>query len=433
MKTWVGCIVLVLQWVHFAQADKVYFVGGDKEAGEQMAASADGQWVKGLSKAFARAADTLATGGEMNVEIRVAGGDYDGDLGSGGYTIPRLNNPESTLTIKGGYLEDFSSRDPFKYPTQIVTDAGRSQPLWQFTKNSVIGSLVVDGLLFDCVGSNAYDAKTNSLLKRGSSTHTFFDFEMLETNYLGFHNCIFMNSAHRVMETLIRAQSDDAEIRFYNSIFVNCIIPLKLDTARFRHKPQQIAIDHCSFLINWAFNPDPDTGVPAAIEIGPADAATEIVITNNLFYSNFGGAILALNLKMPGLTINNNNFIGNGLLHGLPEPGAAAMIVTAGGRKQPIDVDTIEEIAAVNEAEGNVSIAPGIPLTLGEVQAVDASKVRVEEDWENEVRRLLGIDLQGGTVVIKDFAPKKVYDPNNPPFAVREEAKRYGASPGLLK
>ena len=192
----------------------------------------------------------------------------------------------------------------------------------------------------------------------GSCTHPFFKFQYFETSLLQFRNCVFMNSPHRMMEPLIRAASDEAEIRYDNCIFLNNLIPLKLDSARFRHKPARIVVNRCSFLLNWALNPDPNTSNPAALEIGPADAAHEIQISNNLFYANFGGAILALNLKMPPLVVNNNNFIGNGLLHGQPYTDAVAMIVAAGGRKQPLDVDDIEDVPHVDEAEGNVSLDP---------------------------------------------------------------------------
>ena len=86
------------------------------------------------------------------------------------------------------------------------------------------------------------------------------------------------------------------------------------------------------------------TGNPCALEIGNKHEAEKITITNNLFYANFGGAILALSKTTPPMVIKNNNFVGNGLLHQLAAPDAVAMVVEAGGKKQPIDVETIEEV-----------------------------------------------------------------------------------------
>jgi len=229
------------------------------------------------------------------------------------------------------------------------------------------------------------------------------------------------------MEPLIRAATDKAVIRYENCIFLNNRIPLKLDSARFRQSPEKIIVNHCSFLLNWAYNPDPGTGNPAALEVGPYQASKEVIITNNLFYSNFGGAILALNLKMPALTVNNNNFVGNGLLHGKTESDAVCMIVAAGGKKQDLSMDAIEDVTAVDEAEGNVSISPGINLTLGSPLVVDSSKVKAKDNWQNEVRRILNMNLDGGTVAIKDYCPRKEYSAEAPPFPSNPDAVKYGA------
>lgn len=410
----------------------IYCVGGDKAIAKPAAQAMGAKWVKSLTKGFASAAQDLNAGGSVSVVIKVAAGEYDGDLGSGAYAIPKLTNSSGSLLIEGGYDSSFTSRDPFSTPSRIVTIAERSAPMWSIARNSKLKSFIVDGLLYDSAASNNYDARSNSLLIGGSCTHVFFAFNYLETDELAFENCVFMNAANRVMEPLIRAATPQAEIRYHNCMFVNNRIPLKLDSARFRNKPGRITVDHCSFLINWAYNPDPNTGNPAALEIGPADAAGEIWLTNNLFHCNFGGAVLALNQQMPMLTINNNNFIGNGLLHGQTDPDAVAMIVSAGGRKQPITVDDIEDLPAVEEAEDNVSIPAGVPLALGQVKTVDASQVQAKPTWANEVRSILGMNLEGGTVEIKDYAPRQYYDPSAPPFARLPAAQAYGASLGQV-
>ncbi|MEM8713737.1 MAG: hypothetical protein AAGG01_22575, partial [Planctomycetota bacterium] len=73
-----------------------------------------------------------------------------------------------------------------------------------------------------------------------------------------------------------------------------------------------------------------------------------------------------------------------------------------------------------------VSIAPGLPLRLGEIQTVEASAIQPEEGWENEVRRMLGQNLVGGTVAISNFAPRKTYVASRPPIPTVAEAARYG-------
>lgn len=419
----------------------VFTVGGDKDAGKS--AAKNGKWVKSLTKALKAAGAALAEGGPMTVVVKVAAGDYDGDLGSGAFQFPELGNKDAELRLEGGYSDDFSRRDPFGTPTRIITVRERSAPLIQFhpsrpnppTAQMELKSLYFDGFLCDVGNSNNYDAKSNTLLKgRGTSTHVVIRFGNTKVGYFEMRNCVFINSPHRAFETLLRPAHEEVKFRFYNNVFVNCVIPVKLDSALTRGGTvKEIEVDHCSFLLNWAFNPDVSTSNPCALEIGNKNEVEKVTLTNNLFYANFGGAILALSKSTPPMVINNNNFVGNGLLHELAAPGAVAMVVEAGGKKQPIDVETIEEIDFVEEAEGNVSIPPGINLSLGSPTAVDSSTIEPKESWENGLNRLLGKNLEGGKVEVNNYAPKQNYDPKNPPFPRNPEAAKYGASPSLVK
>lgn len=409
-----------------AAQDSVILVGGDKAAGQAAAGQAGATWVNNLTKGFLNASTQLNAGGAKTVVVKVAAGVHDGDLGAGAYTIPAFTNPQGTLRIVGGFGPDFAARDPFRATmSRVVTVEGRSQPLWQFTKGSKLKGLIVDGLSFDCVASNKY--KDLQLLIASSSSHRYFDLELLETDELTFKNCVFMNSADKVLEPLIRAASNAATINFVNCVFFNCRVPLKLESARFRNKPAKITVDRCSFLLNWGYNPDPDTSNPCALEVGTNHIAGEVAITNNLFFANFGGAILALEKQPPPMTVSNNCFMGNGLLHGQPDPDAVAMIVNAGGKKQPIKVGQIEDVPCVQTADGNVSLDPALPLTLS-ATPIDASGVKPNDTWENAVNRLLGRNQQGGTVEVKEYAPAQTWDPAKV-FPTKDEVKRYGASP----
>lgn len=410
----------------------VITVGGDKEAGKALG-KALGKWAKSPTKGFKRAAKAIAEKGARTVVIKIAAGKYKGDLGSGVYQMPRFQNPEAKLRIEGGYSADFTARDPFRTPTHFACDKDRSAPLIKFwlsrphaKMQDELEALVIDGLFLDVTKSNRYDSKNNMLLTGSSCTQVVVHFGYLKTNLLEVKNNIVLNSPHRAFETIIRAKSKDAEIRVANNYFINCVIPVKLDSARGPMMPKRIVFDHNSVLLNWAYNPDPNTSNPCAIELGPQYACKEMHITNNLFYANFGGAILALHKKLPELYVNGNNFVGNGMLHGQSAADAVAMIAEAGGRKQPLDVATIEDLDAVEEAEGNVSIAPGIPMALDKVQVVDASTVKVEDNWENQARSILGLNLRGGKVDVGNYAPKKEYDAKQPPLPQVDTAKRYG-------
>ena len=72
----------------------------------------------------------------------------------------------------------------------------------------------------------------------------------------------------------------------------------------------------------YAYNPDPDTSNPAALELGGKYAAKELIVTDCLFYANFGGGLMNIEKVQTKVTVKNNDFVGNGLLHGSIECGA---------------------------------------------------------------------------------------------------------------
>ena len=402
----------------------VFCIGGDEAKGREHATAGGGKWTKeNLPKAFGWAAEALA-GKDTSVLIKVAAGDYVGEQ-----ALPAFGSPRGKLRISGGWDPTFTTRDPFRTPSRFLAGSGRGGPMLLFAAKDQLGGLALDGLLFDVAGSNSYDQKTNSLLKGTSSTHVVLRFNNLATDALTIEHCVFMNSPHRAFETLIMTLSDKCEVRLYNSVFFNCLIPVKLDSCRQKTIPARMTVDHCSFICNWAFNPDPNTSNPAALELGGKYAAHELVISNNLFYANFGGAIMNIETSQTKVTLTNNDFVGNGLLHGDADPAAAAMLV---GRKQPIPVGKVVDAEEDPTLGGNCSVPPGLTVSLGNPKAVDVDKVKVEKGWENEARRLLGQPLQGGSVAIKDFAPRKEWDTENPPFPTADEAKKYGASPDLV-
>ena len=218
-------------------------------------------------------------------------------------------------------------------------------------------------------------------------------------------------------------------------MFINNVIPIKLDTARFRHKPKVILIKNNSFLLNWAYNPDPNTGNPGAVNVGSRDAAHAIVFDGNLFYANFGGAIQIAPDNAPEVSISNNNFVGNGLLHGNAGSSAGAIISARIAGLQPLDLDYMEDITDMTDGDGrgNVSKNPGVAVRLASsTQAVDSDQVRVQDTWENSVRGILGQNLDGGTVAIKDYAPMQAYNPDGW-FASAEGTTQYGASREIVE
>lgn len=419
-------VVAAIATAEARAAEIVFCVGGDEAKGKATAEAAGGKWTKeNLPKAFGWAAEQLGHK-DNSVTIKIAAGDYVGE-----HALPGFNSPKGKLRVQGGWSADFTKRDPFHTPSRIMAASVRKGPLIEFNAKDQIGTIALDGLILDVGPSNKYDQKSNSLKKGESSSHWILRFNNLKvTDAVLIENCVLMNSPARGTETLIHTNSDKTEIKFYNTIFLNCLIPVKLDSCRQKTIPAKITVNHCSFICNWAYNPDPDTSNPAALECAGKYAANEIEISDSLFFANFGGAIMNMEVAKTKVTIKNNNFVGNGLLHGNPDPKACCVITNG---KMPIPLNKIVDEEEDKTLAGNVSISPGLPIALGDPKGIDSSKVKAEKGWENDVKRLLGRPLDGGKVSVKDFAPKREWDPANPPFPTEDEAKKYGASPDLVK
>jgi hypothetical protein len=418
-----------------AWADTTILVPSSREGRDACEAAAEAagegvQCARHFSKALVVAGEVINAGGAMTVTIRLAEGRYEGDMDGGNYVLPAFSNPQAKFVVEGGYDGTFAKRDPWSNPTVFGTNPGRGGAYWVVGRNTKTASLTVDGIVWDMAGSNKYDAKSNSLKKSGSSTDKYIKFNYWELQDLAFRNNVFMNSSHRVTETLIRAANDNATITYENNVFLNNVIPIKLESARFRHKPKTILVKRNSFLLNWSFNPDPTTGNPGTLDVGPRDAADTVLIDSNLFYGNFGGAIQIAPDNAPKVSITNNNFMGNGLLHGNSDAEGSVVISVRNSGLNPLHgIDYIEDITDMTNGDGtgNVSVNPGLGIGLAtNTRTVDASKVEVADNWDNAVRRILGMNVDGGTVAISDYAPMQSWNADAL-FPTQADAAAYGA------
>ncbi len=77
-------------------------MGGNEAKGKE--AATGGEWLNNLTKGFARAAAKINEGGEMTAILKVAAGDFNGDMGSGSYALTEFNL---------GYRGEEHSQDTF--------------------------------------------------------------------------------------------------------------------------------------------------------------------------------------------------------------------------------------------------------------------------------------------------------------------------------
>ena len=379
-----------------------------------------------LHRALTHAAELLESG-EHTVKILVAQGAYTGKTNRGVWVVPLIANPEATLHIIGGYNDDFSGRQPFALLTELKTIYGRDGAVLQFTKKSSLKELVISGLLFDAAPSNKYDQRTNSILKGQSRSYPLLSFSMLKTDHLVVADNIFMNGAHGAFDPYI--QSSNAVVDIQNNVFLNNIKPLKLGAPV---AVQAINLRHNTFFLNWPFNPDNTSSNVSAVELYHSGGARQVNIEGNLFAYNPGGAMQHdwPEDRMPDLMLKNNLFYSNAALFG---DGAAQAGVIAGkfGTNPTyliLDLETVEDDFDY-DVTGNIDLDPQIPIAMADLQTADSYSVQRQNMTLNDVRRLFGLNQDGGTVAIANFAPAMAY---HFPMPADEAARQYGVQPDKL-
>lgn len=394
---------------------------------------ADGKAVfaeRKIHKAFDRAAEHLAGCGACTVTIKVAAGTYDGKGKTGQWMFPEVVAPEATLRILGGYDEGFKARAPFTQPSLLLAAEQRSAPVLTFEgKKHALKELYLSGFVFDVAPGNKYDARSNSLLRGSSCTFPILAFGYLTTERLVVADNVFMNAAQRGVEPLIRAASPKTEVIVRNNFIMNNTLAWIVKSASFKNIPGRYVIQGNSFIVNWPYNPDPSTAQPAALEIGNKYTAAQVVIEDNLFAHNVGGAIMPGydDKAGPPITIKNNLFFGNGVLFGATDPSTGAVVgkFNRAATHSLYSAEDLEDDFSWS-VSGNVSFDPKVPVALVEPGVVDSHAVHAKKTVLNDVRGLFGLNKDGGRVEIKNFAPRLGIDLGNLPFPAEPKAKAYG-------
>ena len=399
-------------------------------------AAADGAQVvveRKIFKAFDRAAGHLAGCGACTVTVKVAAGTYEGKGRTGQWIFPEVVAPQATLRILGGYDEAFGARAPFSRPSLLLVSKDRSAPVLTFDgKKHALRELYLSGFVFDVAPGNKYDAKTNSLLRGSSCTFPIMSFGYLTTERLVVADNVFMNAAQRGVEPLVRAASPTAEVVVRNNFIMNNTLAWIVRSANFKNIPGRYVVKGNSFIVNWPYNPDPSTAQPAALEIGNKYTAGQVLIEDNLFAYNVGGAIMPGydDTAGPPITIKGNLFFGNGVLFGAEDPATGA-VVGKFNRAATHSLFSAEDLQddfswAVS---GNVSFDPKVPVARVDPGVVDSHAVTAKKTVLNDVRGLFGQNKDGGRVEIADFAPRLGLDLAHLPFPAEPKAKAYGVQP----
>lgn len=430
MKNFLAVWLCVAPVLAQAEVYRLYVAERDSAAAKAAEALADGKtsfWFPKLARGLEKAVELL-TNTDHQVQVLVAQGQH-----AGLWALPNgLPGAKAKLLLLGGHCPDWKKRDPFGCPTELLGGDARPQALFSFGGNKTqLAELVVSGFVFDTAQSNKYDAKTNSLLKGTSRTLPLLALSQVVVGHLVISDNVFLNSAHRAFELLHSPASNEATVDIDNNFFLNNVIPLKFAPAGYKgFKTKAVRFTHNSVVLNWPFNPDATSSNVGALELYHSDCCSELVIEDNLFAYNAGGAMQHdwPTARMGKLAIRNNLFFMNATLFGDARPEAGVFV----GKFGPSPKHQVIALAAHMEDDypyqfaGNVSFDPKVPVALVDLQAADSSSVTAKKTVMNDVRGMFGLNKEGGTVAIKNFAPRMGIDLEHLPFPAEARAEPYG-------
>jgi len=380
-----------------------------------------------LFKAFSRAAELLNKPGAHTVHIKIAGGPQTGQSGGGQWLVPDLQNPEGTLIIAGGYAPDFVKRDPFAFPSELVTVAGRPGPVLEFSSKSKLKECVISGLFIDGAPSNKYDARTNSILKGQSRTYTLIGIRQMVTPHLVVSDNVFLNGAQGAVDPYVTPVGKSSVVDIENNFVVNTIMPMSTQTGGSGLKA--LNIRNNSFLLNWPYNPDSTSSNVGALTLYHKECCEELNIERNIFAYNPGGAMQHdwPENRMPKMGIKDNLFFMNAALFGDARPDAGFFTGKFGPNPKHLVVTATSAADDYAYAiSGNVSFDPKVPIALVDLKAADSSGVTAKKSVMNDVRAMFGASSRGGAVAIKNYAPRIGIDPRNLPFPAEPKAGAFG-------
>jgi len=366
-----------------------------------------------LQRGLELAAELAGKPGAHEVNVLLSAGPHETRTGAGAWTVPAVNNPAASLRIAGGYTADWGARTPLATPSQLVTVSGRGGPILSFTRATRLKQIVVSGLALDAAPSNAYDEKSKGILKAQSRTYPLLAFSLAQTDHLVIADNIFLNGAHGAFEPHISPASANTVVDIQNNFFVNNIKTLMIgpNNPAMRTPIKEVNLRHNTFVLNWPFNPDPDSSNVGAIELYHKTSAATLNIEGNLFAYNPGGAFQhdwPAN-RMPAINFRRNLFFSNAALFDKKEAGAGAIVGKFGAnpKHQVLTLAGAEDDLKYG-FEGNVSLDPQI-----KVEFSLAVKPGEGDD----------VDLEG-------YAPRVEYDPKALPYPTNPMARGFGVQPG---
>jgi len=339
-----------------------------------------------IHKAFKRASSLLTKCSSCNVTIKIASGVYEGFGRTGQWLFPETNAPKSNLYILGSYDDSFNERHPFDAPSMLKVTENRSKPVISFEgRKNAYNILKISGFLIDAAPGNSYDASTNSLLKGTSNSDKMIRFGSMELDRLLISDNIFLNAANGVSEPLVRAASKKSEIVISNNFFINNLFAWRVKSAYGKNIFSKHIIKGNSFILNWPYNPDTSTALPGTLEIGNKNDVKHVIIKENLFAYNVGGAISPewTDSRGPKVTMEKNLFFENGSLFGTKDSDNGVAV----GKFNGAAVHSIYNIEDIEDdfewtVLNNISADPNLRIAIPKLKSLQDKDESEEKNDE---------------------------------------------------
>jgi len=310
--------------------------------------------------------------------IHVAQGDYSGKLKAGFIIINTRN-----LTLLGGYNDDYTERNPFKYPTRIFKDesskaSGNDYGLVK-TEGSYQG-LVFDGFILDATNRNRYKGN-GDLLAAKSLMKPPISLGQADTH---LRNCIIINTAH--VGVYVRGAGSSIE----NCLIVNTVYAgiqaFGMSGTDANETP--VLLRNNTILLNWKKGVNGGYG----IDIG---TSVKVTMENNIIGMNEAYAVSNF------LNVNSDEFhsmINNAMFQ---NKGGNYAFFSA-DNKSTLVIDDPEDFedSDLETAQDNVISDPFYkfdPIWFEKFSNQTAAEKpgKINMDDMNKMRSMLGLPLMG--------------------------------------
>jgi hypothetical protein len=377
---------------------------------------------------------------EENDVILVAEGNYLGSMDRGYIEIGRFGNathePGKFISIYGGYSTDFSERNVITHVTKLQPTSQKFiAPLFNINArrpygySGPVGTVVVDGLVFDLGENNRYCVKNVNDERTGTPNEGVLTGRFVEPDAspgvplegyssgdeYGLHmdvegnvrisNCIFVNCRDYGIQALM----GKGHIEVNNNIFIAC----RYAACQIKGNVKDADIEHVSLdfhhntvLFTW-------TRTKAFEDMGQGfrfmNGIRTIDVHNNIFGCNSNCAVERVyfesNKQMEALkksNLYNNYYFANKRDFETASAGAATISVSAA------KIEDVDEKLIGPKYEGNVEM----PENEAFINAIDrpylegymSLKIMQSQSYNpnsaaNQVNRLFGMNQQGSEIV----------------------------------